>query len=563
MPKYTKSTTVYTTKKEHQKTNNSLTIFENDWSTMTGANLPLSSSLVYDQGNFKIVTNSEPDFNKKYGVGEWICVDNEDGLDSGEECFWTASNLDEENEPVILKKDIANDVVVLKPDTSQLSNYAYFGSLFELTRSSFEDIIETFPASLWCVPRSETLGKYELGNDFEIDLYTDDINTPNLTLKTMVGNWLNNYEIVETMYKESRYIGGSELYGENILTDCKYNIVSFKQEFRYLIGNGDIVDTNEINNIVESGTIKEYVEYKVYGTDSYNDSIVYEGMEYKIGMIFIANENTEFITIGNASLKINGFIKQLKNVEFKADANDECCLYDGIRIDIGYYYHDDVDKCSLNCILCSIYDNEDNEITTTNSSNDKLKPNLSYHIIPKKDIIDTWFLELNDFQKVLLSRYTNPKYKSVFNIPVQSENGTYYIDYKFVWSTPDGWNLDTTSLSYSEFISKLSEVSVELDETKTDIIYRMLTHESIKNMTATSLSINDNETLIHEEYVNGSDKVAKLLRLFGRQFDEIKKYSNGISLINNVSYNEKDNLPDAYLKSLLSNKGWMTYSPII
>lgn len=559
MSKYTKSTTVYTAKKEHQKTSNGLTIFENDWSTLTGDTLPISSPTVYNQGNFKIVTNSEPDFSKKYGVGEWLCADGDD------DCFWTLDNLNGEDEtpPVIVSTDHANDVIILKPDTTQFSTYAYYGSLFELIRSSFEHIVTTFPASLWCRPENQTLGRYELINDFEIDLYTDDFNIPNSTLKTMVGNWFNNYQIVETKYEERSYLGGNVTYGENFLQDCTYSITSFIQQYRYLIGNGETIGVNEIERNVTSGNIRQNVEYKVYGEDLVNDSVTYNGYVYKRGMTFVGVEDTTFTTTGDGYIRINGFIKQLEKIEFNGTSNDDTCENNSIRIVLDYYYYDEVDKCILKNILCSVYDENNTPIIITSSPSDQIKPELSYHIKPKNDIVDLWFSELNDFQKVVLPRYTNPKYTSTFKVPVTNENGTFYTDYQFTWLTPDGWNLDVKSLSYSDFINNLSNISVELDETKTDNLYRMLTHESIKNMVGTSLEINEDGDGEHAEYLEGSDKIAKILRLFGRQFDDIKKYVDSISTVNNVSYDEKANLPDAYLKTLLSHKGWMMISPVL
>ena len=55
----------------------------------------------------------------------------------------------------------------------------------------------------------------------------------------------------------------------------------------------------------------------------------------------------------------------------------------------------------------------------------------------------------------------------------------------------------------------------------------------------------------------------KTLKIYGREFDEIKKYIDGISFANVVTYDKKDNTPDQLVKYLARTLGWELTSSII
>ena len=85
------------------------------------------------------------------------------------------------------------------------------------------------------------------------------------------------------------------------------------------------------------------------------------------------------------------------------------------------------------------------------------------------------------------------------------------------------------------------------DEHFTDNIYRSMTHESIKNL---DWSIDD------EDKIEGGNKFAKVLRLFGYEFDNIKSYIDNLNNTNTISYNEVNNLPDYFFTDKLEEEGW-------
>ena len=52
------------------------------------------------------------------------------------------------------------------------------------------------------------------------------------------------------------------------------------------------------------------------------------------------------------------------------------------------------------------------------------------------------------------------------------------------------------------------------------------------------------------------------LKIYGREFDEVKKYSDGIKFSNVVTYDKKNNTPDAVVKNLARVLGWQLTSSI-
>lgn len=169
-----------------------------------------------------------------------------------------------------------------------------------------------------------------------------------------------------------------------------------------------------------------------------------------------------------------------------------------------------------------------------------------------------FFNNLDDFQKLLLNQYSIPKYKSSFIIPRDSDDG-FSLEYKyFTWKTSDGYNIDISSSDYLFFITELIDATNFIDEIYNDNLYRMLTHDTIKNLDSTYSQEIDEEVL--EDIIVGGTKIQKILRLYGRSFDELKKYIEGISFVNTITYDGLNNLPTEYLSNKLDVSGWDVFS---
>lgn len=172
----------------------------------------------------------------------------------------------------------------------------------------------------------------------------------------------------------------------------------------------------------------------------------------------------------------------------------------------------------------------------------------NFHIKPTKTIRDKFFINLTDFQKLLLDRLTIPRYNFTINVPIKYGNGDIGFTLKsFAWPTSDGYNLDIDTNSYENYIENLFKIADLYDENKTDLVLRRFVSDSIIEY--------DTEG---EGTSQTGRRVSKLLRVYGVEFDVIKKYIDGISFANVVTYNKKDNTSDSLIKIMAKTLGFDT-----
>lgn len=178
-------------------------------------------------------------------------------------------------------------------------------------------------------------------------------------------------------------------------------------------------------------------------------------------------------------------------------------------------------------------------------------------IRPKKEYIDSFWDTMDDFEKTLLNRDSIPVYKATFETPYFTESGYFYTNKSYVWPTvgDDGFTPDITTGKFQGYLTSLISLAQYHDEFDSDNLWRMLTHESIKNLDWTFIRKSDGET---EDLSNiDSSRISSLIRVWGRQFDDIKRYTDNIKSSNNVSYDEKNNTPDYFLSDNVENAGWI------
>ena len=184
-----------------------------------------------------------------------------------------------------------------------------------------------------------------------------------------------------------------------------------------------------------------------------------------------------------------------------------------------------------------------------------LSSSTNFHIRPNDNMIDSFYNECDNFQRLLLNPKTTPKYKAIFSVIKENENGYYREFEEFVFPTSEGdYNIDATSYGFNTYTSRLSDIGSFYDEYFTDNLYRSMTHEAIKNFdwTYTREYVEGDE----EEYVIGGEKMQKALRIFAREFDETLAYINNIRSTNRITYDERSNLPDYFLTDAVGNEGW-------
>jgi hypothetical protein len=94
-------------------------------------------------------------------------------------------------------------------------------------------------------------------------------------------------------------------------------------------------------------------------------------------------------------------------------------------------------------------------------------------------------------------------------------------------------------LLYDKLLQELGDMGDTYDKFKTDTIARFLVPQSL---------------LLYD--TTQDEKMSKLLRIYGRNFDTIKTYIDAIANINTLSYDKKNNIPDTLVKNFAKTLGW-------
>lgn len=166
----------------------------------------------------------------------------------------------------------------------------------------------------------------------------------------------------------------------------------------------------------------------------------------------------------------------------------------------------------------------------------------NYHIKPNPLQYNKFVGNLNQIEKYFLNNRSEVENGFIIKLKkaIILESGSlFYTDTNLLWSTSDGYNIDISGAIFESFITELLSIGTEYDKAKTDLIARFLTPSSLKVYDLTD-----------------EGKITKLLRIYGREFDELRVFIDAIATINKTSYDKKDNVPDVLVKNLAKTFGW-------
>lgn len=175
-------------------------------------------------------------------------------------------------------------------------------------------------------------------------------------------------------------------------------------------------------------------------------------------------------------------------------------------------------------------------------------------IRPNDVVVDEYFATIDEFEYVLLNRDSKPLYMSSFDTPYETDKGNFYKKETYIWPSNYDWNPDITSIGYENYVERLISLAEFHDEYDSNNLWRSMTHEAIKNLDWTFVRENGED--VEDLSKIDSSKLEIFLQLYGRQFDGLKRYIDTIKYTNQVSYNEKNNLPDYCLTDTVGNSGW-------
>ena len=173
----------------------------------------------------------------------------------------------------------------------------------------------------------------------------------------------------------------------------------------------------------------------------------------------------------------------------------------------------------------------------------------------KEKKLKEYFDSLDDFERVLLDRDSTPIYTAKFETPYSDSYGNHYRieTYRFP-TVSDGFTPDLSSSAYSMYLERLIKLADFHDNYDTDNIWRMLTHEAIKNLDWTFVRDKDGEPDDASDI--DTTRIEMILKLYGRQYDDLLRMIEGIKSTNRITYDEKNNVPDYFLSDQNEIGGW-------
>lgn len=459
---------------------------------------------------------------------DWTTIGNIHRLEPGKRAVYGSSNFlfTENSLPVYKKKrksgkwvgsyvyddvmdaeDLVN-LIKVNTDSENLSDYAYWGSMSELFRGSVEHIIKTFPGRLRSTKKRLSIhhhidgnpeywadaNGYILGNPFDLDMHTTEQN--------------------------------GDINPEDLL---KYIALSWRN---YNVEDYDV------------GTVYPMDSYTVY-----EDYIVYDCERryfrlYNI-VLFYGKGNFLIIDVYLADGKIVYVYRTEKDPDTPPGWFDFFIdYYSGIGSSgNSSKSSSEADMSQENGRSADIDDIFGNWYI----------PN-DFGICPSESVLADYFRRLEGFEWKLLNTRTKPYYRNTFLLPVQLDNGNWKLVRRtYTWPSEGVW-IDIESTDFESFINGMVDLCEVYDSLWCDSIWRCMVHESVKNFDwSYRREYDDNDAV---DNIEGGNRMKDVMRLYGIIYDKAKRYVDGISMFNTVSYDGYNNCPNAQISDRNLLQGW-------
>lgn len=214
-------------------------------------------------------------------------------------------------------------------------------------------------------------------------------------------------------------------------------------------------------------------------------------------------------------------------------------------------YYKDVEYPILNATLPTSYNDYENGIYLTIEgdpfsldANTDLTVNRTFWIKPKYQKYDEFQNNLSDMGKFLLNyNFDKKNYVSVIRYVKVTDNGVdINVNETLTFPQIDQVNIDLFSDKFDKYLTKLNTVSDDFDSTKTNLITRFLTTDSLK------------------EFDTEDRRINIMFGLMGKNFDTVRKYIDGITYMTNLSYDKIENIPDLLTKNYGNMLGFETFN---
>lgn len=498
MARYSKNTSTYIQRKRHQLIDGG-SIIERDWNTIGERNvIEPGKRRVYSDSGFLFTESNIPSIKKRNRTEEWSVAYTEDSL----------------------SPTINDEVNIIKlPNSQDIRDYAYYGSAVELVRASLENIIKWFPAKAWT--DNEYVTRIINGNVTKLFEISDDSHH----------NYLLNFDVESRINRDPLK---GDTYEPNIwLINNPFNFDFFKSGLSFSKYE------NELRNIPYSWTryymkgckILSYEPWiKPYNPCDEDFTVLYEAK--------IRWEVAPSVSRYNEFYSDYGVDKDCVDLTDRLP-EDECIVL--LSSDVPYY---------------------EGSIYGIKKGNDVMwcTDIKGFTLMPIPSVINSYFNNLDGFERQLLTKSTAPIYNCILKTPIAKGDNIPGFDivnreYRF---PSRGYCIICDGIEYYSYVNELYNLAEIMDELYTDNIWTNMTHESIRNFDWT----------YHKDFEDGDDvdnifggtRLKDMLRIYGRFFDDIKRYIDNIKLKNCVTFDGIGNLPVAELSDKAQITGWEVYS---
>lgn len=554
--RFTKFNSNYLMRSQHQKTDLG-TVLERDWVTTNGLNVlrfGAGRRIWYNSGNFVFTTSNIPTYHKKHKLTTEI-----------KEWKWDDCK----------SADDTVNKVAPNFNSADLRDYAYYGSCVELIRATIEEIISDFPGRLVSTDErpsvyGENVGDVDNFNQIkDIKPITDNISyveEGDIWYFYNGSKWIEAEKIVDEIQgkeKAGRKVGdvcydlsdgqvkkcySKEINGNEVLYFENFGIPTskFKKYYAHEEGNFYAYDYSKKQFKETSdnvGLVDGFILENQFNIDLHHKKVILD--KYDNPMRFMSQTWGKYCVIednGEPDDIVSFTITDEE--EYECPSDNEGRILKNITIKtksnktyiINCYY--------VNRKIVYVYKPTHKEVIV---------------IQPQQEYIDEYFFGLKGFKRQLLRQDSNPFYTNRFITPTEYNFNWYYPEKTYVWPS-NGYCIDVTSSAFSSFIDKMYDLGQSFDELWSDNLYRSMTHESIKNFDWTySREYYEGD---EQDNIDGGERMQKILRIFGRVFDDVKVYIDSLKLVRNTTYDKRRNGPEALLSDENNMKGLDVISTI-
>lgn len=171
---------------------------------------------------------------------------------------------------------------------------------------------------------------------------------------------------------------------------------------------------------------------------------------------------------------------------------------------------------------------------------------VGFHLRPDCNAFNGYYDSLTQFQRYMLGGRGEER-EFTLTVPNTADDGTiFYSREAFAIPILDGYNMAIEGIRFASLLERLAQVGEVYDQFRTDLYYRCLIPQSIKEL--------------NEDY---RDNIRKVLRAFGRVFDEYSKAIDSLSHVYSMNYGDRGDQTPLSLIPELSKVFGLQYFDII